>query len=101
MALRWSQNGEKTRKKSQRNKTVGGVPRRRLILIEHGANMAPTCEFQNGANMPKNRSRNRSFFRCLSGPIFRLILVYFRFQNEATLATKWDEKTNDLTIWKR
>ena len=42
MALRWSQNGEKARKKSQRNKTVGGVPRRRLILIEHGANMTPT-----------------------------------------------------------
>ena len=42
MAPRWSQNGEKARKKSQRNKTVGGVPRRRLILIENGANMTPT-----------------------------------------------------------
>ena len=42
MAPRWSQNGEKARKKSQRNKKVGGVPRRRPILIESGANMAPT-----------------------------------------------------------
>ena len=42
MAPRWSQNGEKARKKSQRNKQVGGVPRRRPILTENGANMATT-----------------------------------------------------------
>ena len=42
MAPRWSQNGEKARNKSQRNKNVGGVPRRRPILTENGANMAPT-----------------------------------------------------------
>ena len=42
MAPRLSQNGEKARKKSQRNKIVAGVPRRRPILTENGANMAPT-----------------------------------------------------------
>ena len=42
MAPRWSQNGEKTRKKSQRNKQVGGVPRRRPISTENRANMVPT-----------------------------------------------------------
>ena len=42
MAPRWSQNGEKARKKSQGNKIVGGVPRRRAILTENGAYMAPT-----------------------------------------------------------
>ena len=42
MAPSWSQNGEKARKKSQRIKTVGGVPRRRAVLTENGAYMAPT-----------------------------------------------------------
>ena len=42
MAPRWTQNGGKARKTSQRNKQVGGVLRRRPILTESGANMAPT-----------------------------------------------------------
>ena len=42
MAPSWSQNGEKAKKKSQGNKIVGGVPRRRAILTENGAYMAPT-----------------------------------------------------------
>jgi hypothetical protein len=47
--LKWSPNGakleskrRKNKKKSQGNKIVGGVPRRRAILTESGAYMAPT-----------------------------------------------------------
>ena len=46
MEPKWRQDGVKTVKKQEKRanaeEKVGGVPRRRLILIEHGANMTPT-----------------------------------------------------------
>ena len=69
MAPSWSQNGEKARKKSQRNKKAGGVPRRRPILTESGANMAPNLGFKMEPRCPKNRFQNRLFFWCLLGSI--------------------------------
>ena len=62
MAPSWSHNGEKARKKSQGNKIVGGVPRRRAIFTENGAYMAPTWASKWSQDAQKIDSQIDQFF---------------------------------------
>ena len=98
-APKWSQNvaklGSRRRKnheKKLRQKKRGDFTALPLLSRksgQHGSKLAPKME----PRWQKNRSQNRSFFRCLLESIFGWILVDFGCQNGPKLAPKWDQKT--------
>ena len=96
---KWSQNEAKMGSRRRKNQRKTPTRQKRGLDLaaspllsrkngQHGPNLGVKME----PGWPKNPFKNRLCFRCILESVFERRLLFFGYQNGATLIPKWDPK---------